>query len=131
VESPLSVICQSHAGSTKRQTFLLSFNAQNPTTPTPVNYLPGACRLMCLLVTPKSPISPKNNQRPGYAAVRGATLNVHSMRDGFKLADLAISCRKFEQDFLLVQETWRNGSEDLKIQHKTLKNWRFIQGVFF
>ena len=85
---------------------------------------------MCLLVLPKSPNSSKNKQRPGYAAIRGATLNVHSMRDGYKLADLAINCRKFRQDFLMVQETWRNGPEDLKIQHKSLKNWRFIGSGF-
>ena len=66
-----------------------------------------------------APNSSKTAAKPDFVDIRGGTLNIHSLRDDYKLADLAINCRKFGQDFLLGQETWRNGFEDLRIQHKS------------
>ena len=76
---------------------------------------------MQLCGKPKTPNSSKTSTTPKFVNIRGATLNIHSVRDDYKLADLALNCRKFGQDFLLAQETWRNGFEDLRIQHKTLE----------
>ena len=77
------------------------------------------------------PKAPEREPAPNSSRVRtvpfcAGTLNTKTLRDDFKLASLAISCAKLSQDLLLIQETHRNDSEDLTINHKHFSHWRFV-----
>ena len=67
-----------------------------------------------------------DNSERRFTHIRGAMLNVLTLRSYGNVKLLAFNAKKLKQDFVLVQETRRNGSEDLMVNDPNLRKWRFI-----
>ena len=65
-----------------------------------------------------------------HTYIKGASLNARNLQDDFKIVDLIINAKKFKQDFILLQESHRNGREDFKIDHHQFRRWRFLGSGF-
>jgi len=62
-----------------------------------------------------------------FSSFQGASLNIKTTLTETRIAELCIFCRKYNIDFLLIQETHLSGNFDKKLMNiPSFKNWRIV-----